>query len=96
MGARPKGKKLSVRDPKRGYQPGNCLWAPAREAVTLNHILLTCRGVTMNRSRWARRLGITPSAISYHLENRKSFERLVDKYEGREVRERRFRRKRKR
>ena len=70
MGVRPsKGHSLDRIDGKKGYYPGNCRWATAREqaANTKSAIKLLFKGETHPVAEWARRTGFMRTTIQQRL-----------------------------
>jgi hypothetical protein len=70
MGPRPSpGYTIDRKDGSKGYSPGNCRWATAKEQNRNkpNNHLLTFRGETHCIAEWAEILGWLPSAIALRL-----------------------------
>jgi hypothetical protein len=66
MGDRPaKGYSIERIDGSKGYEPGNCRWATAREQAsnTRNTVLLEYEGLKLSLAEWARRVGVTQRTI---------------------------------
>lgn len=53
----------------KGYEPGNCRWATRAEQNenTRQTKLITFDGITLSRSKWARRIGIDRSVLRSRL-----------------------------
>jgi hypothetical protein len=61
MGRRPTAKHSIERiNNSKGYQPGNCRWATAKEQCNnrRSNVLLTCNGRTQTVTEWAAERGI--------------------------------------
>lgn len=70
MGDRPTPAHTIERiDNAKGYEPGNCKWATRAEQNenTRQTKLITFDGVTLSRSKWARRIGIDRSVLKSRL-----------------------------
>jgi hypothetical protein len=65
LGPRPKNTTLDRIDNTRGYDPGNCRWATARQqaANRKNSRLITAHGKTQCIAAWARETGIPEDTI---------------------------------
>ena len=65
MGSRPPRTSLDRIDPTRGYEPGNCRWATAREQANnkTDNVCVTVDGRTQTVAEWARELGIAPYTL---------------------------------
>lgn len=61
MGRRPPGATLDRIDPNRGYEPGNCRWATAREQANnrRNNRMIEYGGRRQSLTQWAREIGIS-------------------------------------
>lgn len=88
MGLRPPNKTSIDRiDNAKGYEPGNCRWADAKEQSrnrSLNR-KLTFRGETLCLSEWAERLKITSGSLAERIE-RWGEERALSEPRGTRVR----------
>lgn len=72
VGYRPaKGFSLDRIDNEKGYEPGNCRWATAREQM--NNVrynrLVTINGQTKTRADWCRIFGIREGLFDYRVRN---------------------------
>lgn len=69
MGERPNGKGIERRDNAKGYSPGNCYWATAKEQAnnTRSNRLISYRGKTLTLSQWGDRLGMLPITLAWRL-----------------------------
>lgn len=69
MGPRPRGKTLDRIDGSRGYEPGNCRWATGREQQENRRTarMLTIGDETRCVTEWARRAGISDTAMLYRV-----------------------------
>ena len=78
LGPCPKWWTLDRIDSTKGYQPGNCRWAPwlvqSNNRPTFNRPI-TWNGRTMNIEQWNRELGFTPGTIKGRLHRGWSIER---------------------
>lgn len=69
MGPRPPGTSIDRIDGRKGYSPGNCRWATDRQQNQNRKTvrLLTIGGETACLSEWARRAGISDTAMLYRV-----------------------------
>jgi hypothetical protein len=65
MGDPPLGKSIERKDVNGDYEPGNCVWAGAKEQArnTRRNILLTHDGRTMCLMDWAAEIGLRWEAL---------------------------------
>lgn len=69
VGPRPAGTTLDRIDNDKGYEPGNCRWAPPRvqHRNKRTNRLLTHNGETLCLQEWAERLGLDPVSLAGRL-----------------------------
>lgn len=79
MGACPDGLSIDRRNNSKGYSPGNCYWATRAEQNrnARSNRNLTMNGVTLVAAEWARRMGLSKSAIYVRLNNGWSVEKTL-------------------
>lgn len=79
MGPRPERTTIDRIDGAKGYEPGNCRWATAKDqsANRRNSILLTFNGETLPLSEWTERLGCGKNTIDERLRRGWSVERAL-------------------
>ena len=70
IGPRPsKSHSVDRIDSSRGYEPGNVRWA-TRDVQMNNcraNVPVTFRGISLNISQWAHRLGMSPGVLRYRI-----------------------------
>lgn len=67
MGERPEGRTLDRIDNDKGYEPGNCRWATAKEQAREKRRNLTHNGITLSVTDWAAKLGIKQATLNARL-----------------------------
>lgn len=81
MGTCPEGMSLDRIDASKGYQPGNCRWATAKEQTENRAVqkFYTLNGETMTLPDWCKKVGINYSTMRGRL-NRSgmSFEEAIN------------------
>ncbi len=79
MGPKPPGSTLERIDNDGDYEPGNVRWATKAEQTrnTRRNRRLTIRGETMIVAEWARRAGVSYSALAQRLRRGVDAERAV-------------------
>lgn len=81
VGSRPEGMTLDRIDNLQGYTPENCRWASKREQ-SINRSMtrwITHDGVTLCKSDWAKRVGITKQCLQHRLKMGWPLERALAK-----------------
>jgi len=69
MGKKPKGKySLDRIDNSNGYSPENCRWADDYEQAnnTRKNRVISCNGLTLTMSQWARKMGFKKAAVIHN------------------------------
>jgi len=84
MGKKPSGGSIERKNNEKGYSPGNCKWVTQKEQSRnkSSNRSLRAQGKTKVIADWAKELGVTTSAISYHLNNGKSMSDVVWHFKG--------------
>ena len=79
MGARPNGFEIGRIDNNGDYEPGNCRWETRREQMsnTRRSHMLTWKGKTMTLTEWAKRLGITPNALTDRIRRKLPMDQIM-------------------
>lgn len=67
-------------DGNKSYSKENCRWAtPSQQMSNTSQVkLITWKGITLNMSQWARKLGIGHNTISYRLNMGWPTEKILD------------------
>jgi hypothetical protein len=80
MGHRPNGMTLDRINNNGNYEPTNCRWATHKEQTANGPLIkrIKVEGVTKSVTGWAEYFGISQSALSHYVKNKKvSFEQAV-------------------
>lgn len=80
MGPRPEGLTVERKNNNGPYSPDNCVWGTRFDQSNnrCDTRLITYKGETLSISRWARRLGVSRTALSNRYAKGWSHERIIE------------------